>query len=68
MTCFEGLGCLPGELHLEVDPDIRPVQQVPRRIPIPLKHKVTEAIQSMEKNGIIKRVQSQHNGSATWLS
>lgn len=53
---FEGLGCLPGELHLEVDPDIRPVQQVPRQIPIPLKHKVTEAIRSMEKNGIIKRV------------
>lgn len=53
---FEGLGCLPGELHLEVDPEMRPVQQLPRRIPIPLKSRVTEAIQSMEKNGIIKKV------------
>ena len=34
---FEGLGCLPGEYHLEVDPSCRPVKHTPRRVAIPLK-------------------------------
>ena len=25
---FQGLGCLPGDYHIEVDPDVRPVQHV----------------------------------------
>lgn len=52
---IEGLGCLPGELHLQIDTDIRPVQQLPA-VPIPLKKKVTEAILSMEEEGIIAKV------------
>lgn len=53
---FDGLGCLPGELHLKVDPAIRPVQQLPRRVPIPIKDKVTSAIEDMEKRGIVAKV------------
>ncbi|KAI4897681.1 hypothetical protein NFI96_029695 [Prochilodus magdalenae] len=53
---FHGLGCLPGELHLKVDPAIKPVQQLPRRVPIPIKDKVTKAIEDMETRGIIARV------------
>jgi hypothetical protein len=30
---LDGLSCLPGEPHLEVDNAARPVQQLPRRIP-----------------------------------
>ena len=26
---FTGLGCLPGEYHIEIDPNIRPVQHTP---------------------------------------
>lgn len=37
---FTGLGCLPGEYHIEIDPDIRPVQHTPRRVPVPLKAKL----------------------------
>ena len=53
---FDGLGCLPGKLHLKVDPSVRPVQQLPRRIPIPIKDRVTKAILDMETRGIIKKV------------
>lgn len=56
---FDGLGCLPGKLHLKVDSSIRPtqqLQQLPRRIPIPIKEKVTKAIEEMETKGIIKKV------------
>ena len=50
---FTGLGCLPGEYHIEIDPDIRPVQHIPRRVPVPLKAKLKEKIDEMEKQGII---------------
>ena len=37
---FAGLGCLPGEYHIEVDPAIKPVQHGPRRVPVPLKSRL----------------------------
>jgi len=52
---FTGLGCLPGEYHIEVDPDIKPVQYAPRRVPVPLKARLKEKIAEMEKHGIIVR-------------
>ena len=33
---FHGLGCLPGEYHLEVNPNVIPVKHAPRRVAIPL--------------------------------
>lgn len=53
---FDGLGCLPGQLHLEIDPAVKPVQQLPRRVPIPIKSKVSKAIHAMEQGGIITKV------------
>ena len=50
---FAGLGCLPGEYHIEIDPNIRPGQHAPRRVPVPLKTKLKEKIDEMEKEGII---------------
>ena len=50
---FTGLGCLPGEYHIEVDPDVKPVQHAPRRVPVPLKAKLKEKIEEMEQHGII---------------
>ena len=52
---FTGLGCLPGENHIEVDSDIKPVQHAPRRVPVPLKARLKEKIAKMEKQGIIVR-------------
>lgn len=39
---FSGLGCLPGEYHIEVDPSVQPVQHAPRRVPVPLKEFASE--------------------------
>ena len=35
---FEGLGCLGDEYHSELDPGVRPVQHVSRRVPVAMKH------------------------------
>ena len=48
---FTGLGCLPGEYHIKVDPDIKPVQHAPRRVPVLLKARLKEKIAEMEKHG-----------------
>ncbi|PFX34820.1 Retrovirus-related Pol polyprotein [Stylophora pistillata] len=61
---FTGLGCLPGEYHTEIDPDIRLVQHTPRREPVPLKAKLKEKIDEMEKQGIIV----QENKPTDWIS
>ena len=52
---FDGLGCHKGELHLEIDHQVRPVQQLPRRTPILIKERLTTAIREMEQNGIIAK-------------
>ncbi|KAL9970565.1 hypothetical protein ACROYT_G022964 [Oculina patagonica] len=46
---------IPSEYHIEVDPDIKPVQHAPRRVPVPLKARLKEKIAEMEKQGIIVR-------------
>ena len=53
---FEGLGCLPGEYHLEVDPNITPVQHTPRRVAIPLKAELKAHIEELERMQVLKKV------------
>ena len=53
---FEGLGCLPGEYHLEVDPSCRPVKHTPRRVAIPLKAELKAHIEELEKIQVLKKV------------
>ena len=53
---FEGLGCLPGEYHIEIDPTVPAVQHAPRRAPIALKAKLKEKITELENKGIITKV------------
>ena len=61
---FEGLGCMGDAYHIDVDTTIRPVQHVPRRVPVamkePLKHKLVE----LTKQGIITKVEE----STPWIS
>jgi hypothetical protein len=61
---FTGLGCLPGEYHIDVDPNITPVQHAPRRVPVPLKEKLKVKIDELEAMGIIRRVK----GHSDWIS
>ena len=53
---FEGLGCLPGECHLDIDKSVRPVQHVCRRSPIAIKPKFKAKLDQMDKTGIITKV------------
>lgn len=53
---FEGLGCLPGEYHLEVDPSVTPVKHTPRRVSTPLKAELHKHIEELEKMQVLKKV------------
>ena len=44
---FNGLGCFPGEYHIEVDKDVSPVVHAPRRIPITLKDKLKKTLDDL---------------------
>ena len=50
---FDGIGCLDGEYHIDIDPSVGPVQHASRRVPVPIKEKLMEIIKSMEERGII---------------
>ena len=39
-SVFEGLGHMPGKLHLEIDESLKPVVMPQRRVPIALKAKL----------------------------
>ena len=52
---FEGLGCLPGTYHIKTNPNVKPVVQPARKVPISLKNKIKDELQRMEQMGVIKR-------------
>ena len=45
---LEGLECLTGKCSIEIDATIRPVQQPPRRVPVPLKERLKAKIEESE--------------------
>ena len=61
---FEGLGTLPGEVHLEIDADAKPVQMPLRRLPEAIKEKVRAELDQMCRDGIIEPV----NEPSDWIS
>lgn len=61
---FDGYGSIEGEVILEVDPDVPPLIQQPRRIPIALRGKLKMELDNLEKNGIIVK-EHQHT---KWVS
>ena len=55
---FHGLGKFEGEYKIELKPDAKPFAlMTPRRVPLPLKEKVREEIERMEKLGVIRKVE-----------
>ena len=50
---FEGLGCLDGELHLEVDPNVSPVAHPPRKVPVALRERLKCELTDMEAQGVM---------------
>lgn len=61
---FEGDGKLEGAVHLEIDANIKPVQEHPRRIPITVRNELAELLEDLEKRGIVKKV----NKHTDWTS
>ncbi len=48
---FKGLGHLPGEIDIKVDPTVTPVVHPPRKVPIALREPAKKELDRMEKNG-----------------
>ena len=62
---FSGVGKLSDyQLKLHIDPEVRPVAQKPRRVPYPLKEKVTRKINELLDLDSIEKV----SGPTTWIS
>jgi hypothetical protein len=53
---FSGLGKVPGEVTLKVNPDVTPVAHPPRPVPVALRDKVQAKLQEMVDDDIIERV------------
>jgi len=52
---FQGLGCLPREHTIKLDPGIPPVVHSPRKVPVSLKEKIKGELDRMEKAGVMVR-------------
>jgi len=61
---FDGVGLLEGDVHLEIDPTVPPVQMPLRRIPIGVRDKVAAELQRLEADGIITPVTE----PSSWIS
>ncbi|KAI2650239.1 Retrovirus-related Pol polyprotein from transposon 17.6 [Labeo rohita] len=53
---FTGIGLFPGECNIHLDPSATPVVHPPRRVPFALQDRLREELDSMEDQGIIKKV------------
>ena len=47
LDLFSGIGCLPGEYDIELDSNILPVQNRPRKVPHMMKSAVEEKMRSL---------------------
>ena len=53
---FQGLGTRAGEYHIQLRPDAKPhALFTPRHVPLPLRPKVAEELERMEKAGVISK-------------
>ena len=59
---FTGIGNLRGEIHLETDPSVPPVQLPPRRLPEPIKNEVKQELDALCRNKIIAPVNAPTDG------
>ena len=61
---FRGEGKLEGDLHLEIDPNVPPVQLPTRKVSIAIKEKLKEEIDRLECLNIITPI----NVPISWIS
>ena len=53
---FKGVGCLPGEYHIEIDPNSTPSQCQNRRVALSMKKDLKEKIETLTKAKILEKV------------
>ena len=63
-SVFQGLGHMPGKLHLDIDESQIPVVMPPRRVPIALKAKLKAELERLADLGVIQKV----TGPTDWVS
>ncbi|CAB4037881.1 PREDICTED: uncharacterized protein K02A2.6-like [Paramuricea clavata] len=62
---FNGIGTLKNfEVKLHIDDTVPPVAQTPRRIPFHMRQKVSDALDTLENDGIIEKV----SDATPWVS
>jgi hypothetical protein len=61
---FEGIGCLEGSYHIEIDPSAKPIIHPPRRVPVTLKDSLKKELDRMVKEEIVAPV----NDPTDWVS
>ncbi|CAB4016774.1 uncharacterized protein K02A2.6-like, partial [Paramuricea clavata] len=62
---FNGIGTLKNfEVKLHIDDTVPPVAQTPRRIPFNMRQKVSDALDTLESDGIIEKV----SDATPWVS
>ena len=62
---FNGLGCITDVVHhIETDPNVKPKIHPNRRVPVAFRAKIKVELESMEKQGIIQKV----NGPSEWVN
>ena len=61
---FEGIGCLEGSYHIEIDPSAKPIIHPPRRVPVTLKDSLKKELDRMVKEEILAPV----NDPTDWVS
>lgn len=53
---FEGLGCMDGLYHMDVDENKKPVFHPPRKVPVALRDRLKEELDNLVKEKIIRPV------------
>ena len=56
-SCFEGMGCFPGESYkFHLKPEHKPARHAPRKVPIHLEDAFKEEIKSLMELGILEEI------------
>ncbi|XP_063370221.1 uncharacterized protein LOC134658469 [Cydia amplana] len=61
---FEGMGCLPGEYRIQLQPNVQPVVHAPRKLPLALRDAVKNKLDEMLQQQVIAKVE----GPTDWVN
>ena len=65
---FEGLGCMDGPYHMELDETVKPVVHPPRKVPVALRDRLKEELDKLVREKVITPVTEPTNWVSSGLS